>query len=93
MTCANELKVTSEGHYCGPRSEEIEQLKVKRKRLQEDIEGLEAESAAKSDKAEQLNVMPLCVQANALRRRAAEKKEEVASLDRQLAEKSQALKQ
>ena len=57
------------------------------------MRGLEAAFAAKADKAEQLNAMPLCVQANALRRRAQEKRGELASLDRQLAEKSQALKQ
>ncbi|XP_076458263.1 uncharacterized protein LOC143291991 [Babylonia areolata] len=74
-------------------AEEVEQLKAKRRRLQEVIDRLEAASAAEAEKAEQLAALSLLAQLNALRRRVSEKKEELANSDSILAEKSKAFKQ
>lgn len=67
--------------------QEIEDLKVKRQRLQKDVDFLEKSANEKADEAEKKGCLPLLTQSNALRRGAREKKEEMAKLDEQIKNK------
>lgn len=64
--------------------DEWERVKVKRRRLQEDISCLESSADKKALEAEQKENMRFLMESNALRRKVAEKKAEVELLDKQL---------
>lgn len=69
--------------------DELDRLKAKRRQLEKDVRSLETSASDKYDSAEKNNSMSLLVEANAVRRRASEKKAELAKVDNLIKEKSQ----
>ena len=71
----------------------IHELEGKRKRLKTDVSSLVSTSKELYEKCEKSGELPLVTKANALRRRAEEKQQEVEVLDREIAERLLATKQ
>ena len=78
---------------CVEETDAIHELEGKRKRLKTDVSSLLSTSKELYEKCEKSGELSLVTKANALRRRAEEKQQEVEMLDREIAEHLLATKQ
>ena len=95
-TYLEESKKSQEAEQKGKKRkaglDEIDELKKKRQRLQEDIDNLQASADENAEKAERLHSVKYISQSNSMRRSAKEKREEVNAVEQQIEALLQQLK-